>query len=365
MSDDYLDFRPIEKIYAPLFDFLVDLLDIKSQTARQSLFKTPRWPFRITPQMMQDGHPSSREYAESQNNLKREKRKTAMRETKQSGFVVSVARLSDSLSSVPQVPLPTLNPGTEIPSNGSVAPVSQPPSTVPSEINAKALARLLPQTSCEHQQCQGFWELAGGTSSFESPINGPFQMTRTLISTKCSHWDSPKIVGINSLARDTPSYVEMADNGDKKKQAHNDPKNKGKDKDDDKQLTSGAGSGTLLEIMPPNTLRHPAVEDVMDQLGAGAIKQYTDQLGRNQLCVSTLVGVPAIFFKGDDGSCLTQVGDIAAGMQENDQRFSGMLLFNDNDVSGVVVLTDNKVFKDKDAKIRFKPLEDMDEEKEA
>ncbi|EXM02031.1 hypothetical protein FOIG_06346 [Fusarium odoratissimum NRRL 54006] len=34
----------------------------------------------------------------------------------------------------------------------------------------------------------------------------------------------------------------MADNGDKKKQAHNDPKNKGKDKDDDKQLTSGAGS---------------------------------------------------------------------------------------------------------------------------
>ncbi|TXC07022.1 hypothetical protein FocTR4_00004128 [Fusarium oxysporum f. sp. cubense] len=138
----------------------------------------------------------------------------------------------------------------------------------------------------------------------------------------------------------------MADNGDKKKQAHNDPKNKGKDKDDDKQLTSGAGSsGTLLQIMPPNTLRHPAVEDVMDQLGAGAIKQYTDQLGRNQLCVSTLVGVPAIFFKGDNESCLTQVGDIAAEMQKIDQRFSGMLLFNDNDVSGVVVLTDNKVLK--------------------
>ncbi|EWZ00353.1 hypothetical protein FOYG_00235 [Fusarium oxysporum NRRL 32931] len=173
----------------------------------------------------------------------------------------------------------------------------------------------------------------------------------------------------------------MANNGDKKKQAHNDPKNKGKDKGDDKQLTSGAGSqsgqhnssaqgaknssGTLLEIMPPNTLRHPAVEDVMDQLGAGAINQYTEQLGRNQLCVSTLVGVPAIFFKGDDESCLTQVRDIAAEMQKKNQIFSGMLLFNDNDVSGVVVLTDNKVFTDKDAKIRFKPLEDMDEEKEA
>ncbi|EXM02030.1 hypothetical protein NOF04DRAFT_21616 [Fusarium oxysporum II5] len=152
------------------------VLDIKSQTARQSLFKTPRWPFRITPQMTQDSHPSSCEYAESRNNLKREKRKTAMRETKHSGFGVSAAQPSDSLSFVPQVPLPTLNSGTEIPSNGSVAPVSQPPSTVPSEINAKALARLLPQTSCEHQQCQGFWELAGGTSSFESPINGPFQM---------------------------------------------------------------------------------------------------------------------------------------------------------------------------------------------
>lgn len=173
----------------------------------------------------------------------------------------------------------------------------------------------------------------------------------------------------------------MANNGDKKKQAHNDSKNKGKDKGDDKQLTSGAGSqsgqhnssaqgaknssGTLLEIMPPNTLRHPAVEDVMDQLGAGAINQYTEQLGRNQLCVSTLVGVPAIFFKGDDESCLTQVRDIAAEMQKKNQIFSGMLLFNDNDVSGVVVLTDNKVFTDKDAKIRFKPLEDMDEEKEA
>ncbi|KAJ4166137.1 hypothetical protein NW765_007364 [Fusarium oxysporum] len=164
----------VEKIYAPLFPHLV--LDIKSQTARQSLFKTPRWPFRITPQMMQDSHPSSCEYAESRNNLKREKRKTAMRETKRSGIGVSAARPSDSSSSVPQVPLPTLNPSTEMPSNGAVSSVSQSPSTVSPAINAETPTCSLPRGSSEHHQRQWFRELADGDSSLIPPIIGRFQM---------------------------------------------------------------------------------------------------------------------------------------------------------------------------------------------
>ncbi|KAF4943415.1 hypothetical protein FGADI_13433 [Fusarium gaditjirri] len=134
-----------KKVYDPLFDFLEDyevwegyFFDIKSRTARESLVKTPRWPFRITPHTMQECHPSPPECAECLNNWTTERRKTVMRETKRSDVDATTLRSSTSLPSVPQVALPSLSPSSEIPSNGPVVSVSQPPSTAPSEINAES-----------------------------------------------------------------------------------------------------------------------------------------------------------------------------------------------------------------------------------
>ncbi|KAF4943416.1 hypothetical protein FGADI_13434 [Fusarium gaditjirri] len=171
----------------------------------------------------------------------------------------------------------------------------------------------------------------------------------------------------------------MVNTGDKKKQAQNDPEKKGMDKGDDKQLTIGTGSqsrepnlpaqgannaaGLRLEIMLRNNMRHLAVECEIDTLGHGAVTQFTDQLARNKLCVSTFCGVPAIVFRGDNPSCLSQIGEIADQMKRDDQTLTDMIIPNDNDLSGVVLMTNNKKFANMDGKVTRMAQDNMVEEK--
>ncbi|KAF5631480.1 uncharacterized protein FTJAE_7883 [Fusarium tjaetaba] len=209
MSDDYLDLSPIDwantldwrwetacrelceeyhakqtkKVQAPVFDFLVDrevwetfFSDIKDKMAPQSLLKIPPWPFRITPQMTQDSQPSSPEYIKYQRDRMRMKRKRAKRESWISDISLEAAPSDASSSSVPQVPLPALNPTSDASSNDAGASVSQAPSTVPPEINLKVLTSSLPRGSSAHSLRQGLWKLAGGDDTFRPPITGPFQM---------------------------------------------------------------------------------------------------------------------------------------------------------------------------------------------
>ncbi|KAF5687924.1 hypothetical protein FDENT_5214 [Fusarium denticulatum] len=167
-------FKNVNKVPAPVFDFLVDhdvwetfFDEIKSKMAGKSLFKIPKWPFKMTSEMMQNDQPSSREYTEYLKDFMRHKRKQAKRESWVSDISANAARSDPSSSSVPQVPLPALNPTLS---------VSQPPSTLPHEINVETLATSLPPHLSEHQQRQWFWELVGGNSTFRLPIIGPFQM---------------------------------------------------------------------------------------------------------------------------------------------------------------------------------------------
>ncbi|KAG5802236.1 hypothetical protein H9Q74_013102 [Fusarium xylarioides] len=176
-------FKDAKKVQAPVFDFLVDhevwetfFCGIKSKMAGKSLVKIPKWPFRMTSEMMKNSHPSSREYTEYLNGFMRQRRKEAKREALISDIRANAARSNASSSSVPQVPLPALNPTPDVSSNDASASVSQPPSTVPHEINAETLATSLPANLSEHPQRQWFWELVGGNSTFRPPIIGPFQM---------------------------------------------------------------------------------------------------------------------------------------------------------------------------------------------
>lgn len=141
-----------------------------------SQVKTPRWPFRITPEIMQNGHPSSPEYTEYRNNRIRYERKQATRDSSVSEINANPFNPRESSSSVPQVPLPTLGPDTEVSSAGTLDSVEQPSSTAPSEIDAKRLMSSLPRSSSEQLQRQDLWELAQGESTFKSPIIGAFQM---------------------------------------------------------------------------------------------------------------------------------------------------------------------------------------------
>ncbi|KAF5547754.1 hypothetical protein FMEXI_5080 [Fusarium mexicanum] len=249
MSDDYLDFRPIasrrphvraylkymypdlgpsldkrwaaatlavcrtytskgaENVHAPLFDFLVDravwddyFFEIKCQ--HESLVKTPRWPFRITPEMMQDNHPSSREYAEYVKNVRREKRKTARRGAMRSDISAKAVPSNGSSSSVPQVPLPTPNPTTYTASNGAVDSLSQSPSTGPPEINPEALTRSPPRGSSEQKQRQDLWELAGGETTFRPPIIGPFQMKLPEFAPLNSFVTGPDFEDLKRITKD-------------------------------------------------------------------------------------------------------------------------------------------------------------------
>ncbi|KAG5791600.1 hypothetical protein H9Q69_009359 [Fusarium xylarioides] len=167
-------YKDAKRVPAPVFDFLVDhevwetfFGEVKSKMAGKSLVKIPQWPFKMTSEMMQNNQPSSREYTEHLKWFMRHKRKEAKRESLLSDISANAARSNASSSSVPQVPLPALNPTPS---------VSQPPSTVPREINAETLATSLPPNLSEHPQRQWFWELVGGNSTFRPPIIGPFQM---------------------------------------------------------------------------------------------------------------------------------------------------------------------------------------------
>ncbi|RBQ69710.1 hypothetical protein FVER14953_07624 [Fusarium verticillioides] len=171
------------KVQASVFDFLVDhevwetfFDEIKSKNAGKSLDKIPQWPFKMTSEMMQSTHPSSREYTEHLKTFTCLMRKHAKRESLLSDISPKAARLNASSSSVPKIPLPALNLAPGAWSNDAVAPVMQPPSTVPHEINAETLAASLPPNLSENQQRQWFWELVAGNNTFRPPIIGPFQM---------------------------------------------------------------------------------------------------------------------------------------------------------------------------------------------
>ncbi|KAF4432168.1 hypothetical protein FACUT_8434 [Fusarium acutatum] len=439
--------KKAEKVHAPPFDFLVDrevweeyFADIKSQMAHESLVKTPRWPFRIPPEMMQNSNPSSPEYTEYRNNRIRYKHKQATRESWMSEINANAVNPRDSTSSVPQVPLPALNANIEISSTGAVASVSQSLSTVPREINAKTLTTSLPPNLSEKKQLQWFWELAGGDTTFKPPIIGPFQMKlpeHALFNTCVAGQDLQQVEGnqdvphpasddqldvvltlgfakgcggklcdrvellrfwgcmtdwlssvydgaalslynhlLDSLVSRNGNVsavsegldhlsakhrelcgnggqvgieaLEMPNNDDKRKQVQ-----------DDKNI-----SGTLMEILPPSTLKHPPMEVVL-QMDSDILKHYADQLGRNLLCVSTFAGATAFFFRGEDNSCIIPAGYVANGMRKGDQIVRGMVVRSDNDFSGMCWLTNNRESKDKDAKAKSKPLDGMDEEKEA
>ncbi|EXK43689.1 hypothetical protein FOXG_04504 [Fusarium oxysporum f. sp. lycopersici 4287] len=158
----------------------------------------------------------------------------------------------------------------------------------------------------------------------------------------------------------------MAKNDDKKNQTQNHPGNKGKGKSDDKQSTSGAGSqsgqhsssaqgakiGNLMNIIPRNSLMFGTAEDDVGQLGVGVVNRHTGQLARNEMCVSTFRGKPAISRSVDDASCLPEVADIAEQVKEGNQIGSGL-----------VSMTDLKAFMEKCAKRKVIALDSEDEER--
>ncbi|QGI67710.1 uncharacterized protein FFB20_05666 [Fusarium fujikuroi] len=234
--------KGITKIQAPLFNFLVDrevwedyFTDIKSQAAHESLVKTPRWPFRITPEMMQDSHPSSREYAVYLNNSKREKRKTDTREARIPEISSNIVYSRESSFDVPQVPLPTLDPDTEVLSAGTLDSVEQSSSTAPSEIDAKTLMSSLPRNSSEQQRRQDLWKLADGESTFKPPIIDPFQMKLPKFAPLSSFvtgsdFEDLKIIATDFLPRGLTLKVEATTNDSK-------------DADFDEVLTLGFAKG--------------------------------------------------------------------------------------------------------------------------
>ncbi|RKL01415.1 hypothetical protein BFJ68_g5191 [Fusarium oxysporum] len=160
----------------------------------------------------------------------------------------------------------------------------------------------------------------------------------------------------------------MAKNDDKKNQTQNHPGNKGKGKSDDKQSTSGAGSqsghhsssaqgakiGSLMNIIPRNSLMFGTAEDDVGQLGVGVVNRHTGQLARNKMCVSTFKGKSAITFTSDDRSALSEVLDVADQVKKPGQIFSGL-----------ITATDRKAFMDQNAKRKVIALEDEDERIEA
>ncbi|KAF5580053.1 uncharacterized protein FSUBG_13492 [Fusarium subglutinans] len=163
-----------------------------------------------------------------------------------------------------------------------------------------------------------------------------------------AHSRSPHNTTSTGLATSTVSFIEMANNSDKTKQVQ-----------DDKGI-----SGPLLHVLPPNAFQHPPMDERVNKMADGTIKeyvkrytdQYIGQLRRNQLVVSNFTGRPAILFRSDDASRIAQVDEMAWSMKNDDQIVDGIMMSNGNEIYGVVWLTNDKTLEDEDAKTKSKAL---------
>lgn len=178
-----------------------------------------------------------------------------------------------------------------------------------------------------------------------------FTTTLTLPLTVSLHHNTTS----TGRAPSTRSYIEMANDDDKQKQVH-----------DDKNI-----SGPLLCVLPHSAFQHPPRVVVLNPMDNGMIEryvvqymdQYIGQLGRNQLVVSTFVGLLVVLFRYDDTSCSMQFAEILGALKKDDQIINGIITFGAKDWLGMAWLISNKS-EDKEAKTKSKPLDDMAKDKE-
>ncbi|KAF5573055.1 hypothetical protein FPCIR_14105 [Fusarium pseudocircinatum] len=138
----------------------------------------------------------------------------------------------------------------------------------------------------------------------------------------------------------------------------------GKQVQDDKGI-----SGPLLHVLPPNAFQHPPTDERVNHIPDGMVEEYIEQymnryigqLGRNQLVVSHLAGLPAVLFRVDDASSIVQALEIADSIKNEGQLFNCKVNRGDSGFSGLVWLTNNTV-EDKDDKTKSKALDDMTKE---
>ncbi|SCO18194.1 uncharacterized protein FFM5_11773 [Fusarium fujikuroi] len=132
----------------------------------------------------------------------------------------------------------------------------------------------------------------------------------------------------------------MADDNNKNKKTQNDPKNKGKGKDDDKQLARRAGSqsgqhnssttkprnDSVMRIRPRNALRFATSQDAIGQKHLALTDGLTGRFVENEMAVSTdFVGKTTIGFSANTPSGAHEAVDAIAQVQKEDEVIVGAL----------------------------------------